>query len=227
MNTLPITPKNFGSIEKRLALYGVAAGAALAAGVPTAEAALITLDLTGQPIANRTTPFAGFLYFDVNAASAATAFGTTSFTAADFRISHPGYPFATATAGTGNGVAAFQGPFFGTKASHLSNSHFVGGSGTLFYSRANIAPKGPWGPNSTGFLGLQFLIGPSSYFGWANITVNTDATVTLNALGYEDTGAPAHAQFGAAVPDEGSTLALLAIGAGGLVAFRKRQRRTV
>jgi hypothetical protein len=212
--------------QQRLALYGLAAGAALAAGASSAHANLITLDLTGLTLADRTTPTFGALYFDVNAASAAAAVSFNPFAGADFRLSHTQIPFASATGlAPGNGIQGFR--VEGFKASRLTTSNFVS-SDHNFNSRANIAPVSPWGPGDTGFLGLVFTItGSDTHFGWANITANPDASVTLNALGYESSAdTPAHAEApSGAVPDQGSTLALLATGAVGLLAFRKHQRK--
>ena len=94
--------------EKRLALYGLAAGAVLATGASSADANLVTLDLTGEPVANRTTPLNGDLYFDVNAASAAAAFSINSFAGADFRLRNAGSSYAGATGlNPGNGIQGF------------------------------------------------------------------------------------------------------------------------
>ncbi len=219
------SPTRRSSLDKKLSLYGVAAGAALAAGASPAHATLETLDLTGQPA---TTTIGGSLYFDVNAASAAVAFGTTSFAGADFRIDNPSYPFAYIVGlASGNGIAGFQEAFF--KASRLDSSHYVGTQDN-FGSSANIIPFGSFGSGDTGFIGLKFDISGSTHYGWVNITTNADGTVTLNALGYEtDPDTSAHTQSPSAapgVPDQGSTLALLAIGAAGLLAFRAGQRKS-
>jgi len=210
--------------EQRLALYGLAAGAALAAGAPSAQANLITLDLTGLAATDRTTPVNGSLYFDVNAASAAAAVSFNPFAGADFRLTNSGGAGVIGLA-SANRIQGFRAEFF--KASRLTTSNFVGPDGN-FNQAANIAPFNPsWRPATTGFLGLEFLIGTDIHFGWANITTNSDATVTLNALGYEsDANAAAHVeQPSQGVPDHGSSLALLAIGAAGLLAFRKQQRQ--
>ena len=224
LNLSGITP------ERRLALYGIAAGAALAGGGASVDASLITLDLTGLSSSSRTTPLNGDLYFDVNAASAANAVSLSSFVGADFRLHNFGTPYASATGlAAGNSIQGFQLEFF--KAAHLTTSNFVEPPPTgNFNHYANIAPFDPaWGPNQTGFLGLMFTIGTDTHFGWANITTNPDATLILNALGYEsDPNTAAHAEAPSAqgVPDNGNSLVLLAMGAAGLVAFRHRQRQT-
>ncbi|MFL6514254.1 MAG: VPDSG-CTERM sorting domain-containing protein [Chthoniobacterales bacterium] len=224
--------------EKRFALYGVAVGAALAAGAgaPNADANLVTLDLTGLNATDRSTSSSGNLYFDVNAATASAAVSTTgTFTGADFKI-FTGFdpfftgPFASISGLTANNaIAGNQEEFF--KASNLASSHMVGPMDT-FGGTATIASFfANFGPGATGFLGLKFEIGSDIHYGWANITVGSDAAypnVTLNALGYEtNADTPAHTEApssGPTVPDQGSTLALMALGAAGLAVARNRVR---
>jgi hypothetical protein len=221
------SPKKLRSVsEKRLVLYGVAAGAALAAGVCPAEAGLITLDLTGLSSATRTTPAPGSLYFDVNAASAAAAVGFAPFTGADFVLNNNA-PF-TSIAGLGGSNAIVGFSFdLGPKAIPKSGSQFVGPTSPFSHSAKVTGPYGFFAPGSTGYLGLRFDIGSDTHYGWANITVNPDSTVALNTLGYEsDAGVSAHVPLSpAAVPEGGSSLALLALGAAGIAGFRALQRK--
>lgn len=225
--TKPSTSKRHFTFEKRLALYGVAAGAALASGA-SAQANLITLDLTGLSVSSRTTPLGGSLYFDVNAGSAAAALGTTSFAGADFfasnRVTSSGATKASVNqVGTLNQVA---GTTF--KAQRFNSGESVGPAngfqnfeklGSRFNtSGGGTGTSGNFAPGDTGYIGLRFTINDPSdlHYGWANLTLNSDYTVTLNALGYEDV-----ANMPAAVP-EPSAIALLVAGAIGLVAFRRR-----
>jgi len=223
------------SDNKRLALYTVAAGAALGAGASSADANLVTLDLTGLNSANRSTNSTGNLYFDVNAANAGAAVSTAgTFTGADFRI-FTGFgstgPFASIVGLTANnGIAGDNIEFF--KASNLSPSHFVGAMDN-FNNVATITSffNNEFIPGETGFLGLKFEIGTDIHYGWANITVGGAGdypNVTLNSLGYETAAdTPAHVEQPSSnptVPDQGSTLALMAIGAAGLAVARSRVR---
>jgi hypothetical protein len=221
--------------DKRFALYGVAAGAALATGASTAQANLVTLDLTGLNVTDRSTNTTGNLYFDVNAATASAAVSTTAaFTGADFRIftGGAGPSFASISGLTANnGIVGRNIEFF--KASNLTSSHMVGPTDTFGHSAtiaSNIAPK--FAPGDTGYLGLKFEIGADIHYGWANITTGTTdyPNVTLNSLGFEtNADTPAHteaptSQQPVGVPDQGSTLALMALGAAGLAAARSRVR---
>jgi hypothetical protein len=235
MNPPVSSPTTIRSVsEKRLALYGVAAGAALAAGVSPAQAAEISLDLTGLPIAQRSNTMTQFLYFDVNAATPAAAVSPNSFAGNDFRFSfYSGVNIkAYATAAAGNGVAQTIGPF-ADYAQRFTTSQSVGpansfGNYPKIASNSGGVNYGNFAPGDTGYIGLRFQIGADSYYGWANLTLNGDYTVTLNTLGYEDVAnAPSHVGPGgpAGVPDKTNSLALLAIGAAGLVAFRSRQAK--
>jgi hypothetical protein len=227
--------RKFGSIsESRLALYGVAAGAALAAGVSQADANLITLDLTGLALSARTSTFSSSLFFDVNATSAATAVGFANFVGADFRLnnfSNGGPKADIANAGAGNQIAADTFGLF-INAHRFAGGDSVGPANN--FALSSNAPKiagnfltvpgGEFAPGDTGYLGLRFTIGTETHYGWANISLNTDYTVELNTLGYES-DADTAARISAAVPDQGSSLALLAIGAAGIAALRSRQRK--
>jgi hypothetical protein len=232
--TVPLSsPKQLSSVpEKRLALYGVAVGAVLAAGISEADATLITLDLTSLSTVTRTTPVNGFLYFQVNAATPATAVGFAAFSTANFRLSN--YRSILQQRASINGVLPNNSiavdPYF-TRAARFTGSNSVGPANGFAHSASiggTVLGKvsfGNFGPGDTGYLGLKFTIFSNPFYGWANITVHGDYTVTLNTLCYEDSGRPAHVPTAAAVPDQGSSILLLAMGAAGIAAFRGRQRK--
>jgi protein with PEP-CTERM/exosortase system signal len=218
--------------NKRLVLYTAAAGAALAAGASTAEASLITLDLTGLSTASRSTGGPGNdLYFDVNATSAAAAVSSANFAGADFRLFNygPAAPFYGSVSGlaAGNGIAGFQEEIF--KASNLQQSNFVGPDQQFDQIAKVNGPVADFGLNDSGFLGLRFLIGADVHYGWAKIETDAFGQIILDGLGYETLADTAvHVEDpsspGPSVPDQGSTLALMALGAAGLAAARSRVR---
>ena len=216
--------------EKRLALYGVAAGAVLATGA-SAHATLITLDLTGLPTTSRSTNGTE-LFFDVNAASAAAAVSATNFAGADFRAFNfgPGPALYGSISGlaAGNAIAGNQSESF--KAANLQASNIVGPDASFGQQAKVNGPVADWGLNDSGFLGLRFMIGADTHYGWAKIETDSVGNIIVNGLGYESNpDTPAHVEDPSqapSVPDQGSTLALLAIGAAGLVAFRGCQRKT-
>ena len=82
-----------------------------------------------------------------------------------------------------------------------------------------------------GFLGLKFLIAGQTHFGWADITVGNGYAVTLHGFAYEacaDQSILSGATTGGATCDTGQTpephsAALLALGAAGILAYRRRK----
>ena len=96
-----------------------------------------------------------------------------------------------------------------------------------------LAGSTSWGPyKSSGsygnflgqsgkYLGVEFQIAGQTHYGWVQIDVNDEANeATINGYAYEDVaGAAIHA---GTVPEPGS-LAMLAIGAAGIAARRRRK----
>jgi hypothetical protein len=128
-----------------------------------------------------------------------------------------------------NGIAWNGDPF---KAQNFSPSQFVGPA-QQFKTHVNLGSRGTVAgkpispglqPGDSGYIGLRFTIGSDIHYGWANLSVGDNFTVILNTLGYETVPDTA-AHVEGSVPDGGSTLALLTLGATGLLAFRLQQRK--
>jgi hypothetical protein len=89
----------------------------------------------------------------------------------------------------------------------------------------------PGGGGSSGFLGLRFEFNGNTHYGWANLTVNPDFSTTLHDFAYEacpDEGIHVGSTTGGAACDSGSvpephSAALMALGAAGLLALRRRK----
>jgi hypothetical protein len=83
------------------------------------------------------------------------------------------------------------------------------------------------------FIGFRFDASGTTLYGWARITLELlssnpqgQASLTIAEWAYEDSGAAIHlADTGAQGVDEPASLALLALGAGGLAAWRRRRSR--
>jgi hypothetical protein len=108
---------------------------------------------------------------------------------------------------------------------------------SLFGSSATptaLTPGGAWVGGTIGYLGIRFLSGAQTLYGWAQVSVPNGAPTTANPIrllgvAYEDSGAGIIAgNTGAAlpsVPDSGSTLGLLAAGCAATASLAWRRRK--
>ena len=230
-------------LEKRIASYGAMAIAAAVGGATPANAAIITF--TGG---NTTTLSNGSVTFNMVTGAVGTADAGKDF-ALRFPLApvNPSSTSAGAEALGPNGMGFLAGGTFPFKLAGGANIGPGGGfqgAGVLarrFFSytvssgfvSTNVGNWQSFGSAlGQGYLGLKFLIGANVHYGWADISVNPDYSVTLHSFAYEscadqsiDAG---QTQGGAtcgdsAVPEPHSA-ALLAMGAAGLLAYRRRRK---
>ncbi len=226
-------------LEERLAKYGTMAVAAMAAAAP-AQADIIHLHPTDGAT---TTDRNGSLFFRMTAngsskipfggadlqlrnkyslsvyiTSSGFSFRSLSYTAYVSPL-RGGLSLATATTGSLGKVAKLNpGARVGPSQGFSQFSPY----GIL----AGAAHIGNWAPNGQGYLGVKFTDSGNTLYGWVDITIGWDHTITLTSWAYEDEGNPILAgdTVGPTVP-EPSSFTLMALGAAGLAILRKRRRQ--
>ncbi len=228
-------------LEKRIASYGAMAIAAALGGATPANAAIIVF--SGG---NTTTLNNGSVTFNMVTGAVGTADGGMDF-ALRFPLApvNPSSTSAGAEALSPNGMGLLGSGTFpfklagGANIGPAGNFQPAGILARFFFTSTSTTSYpvgiGNWQANRValgqGYLGLKFLIGANSHYGWADISVNEDLSITLNSFAYEscaDQSIDAGQTTGGATCDsavpEPHSAALLAMGAAGLLAYRRRRQ---
>jgi hypothetical protein len=212
-------------LDKKLVAYSAAVGAALVAAGPAQATIeyfttpggwtgtgdnqyLLSFDLAGNVMTNPSAPGVNDQFAIKNARNA-------TVDAMVIRGVQPG--------------AAIEG--MSAKALPVPASQHMGPSATVYrslfmgvnlVSAGGTRSFGDWAPGTRAYLGLQFDDAGTPLYGWADVEMNAYDSATLFAYAFQDDGGPIHVPDTTSVP-EPTTLALLAMGAAGLAALRRRQ----
>lgn len=230
MSSAPKAGQSVKKMRKRLSSYAAIAAAAGTATATNCEASIVVHDL------GDVTGFALDVDIDGGAAGGpGLVAGADVFLRGD---SYYGVTTLSAQTTSGGGVASeFLDLYFGEKAFALQLSPSTNVGPEIEFSDDAILTQdikgffsyGNWDSPTRGFLGVQFLIGADIHFGWIDLSINDDWSLTAHRAAYNDVpGEPVHVEDPApsgAVPEPASGivwLTTLAAGATGVHAFRKR-----
>jgi hypothetical protein len=214
--------------SKRLQRFMLAAPAAAAAvgGATVAEAGVVHFDVpTDKTISGNT---GSFTIGNINLASGGSY--NSSATGVNFTIGYATTEKPRVSSGYPASVQfATNGTVYGMGASLFNLSATIDGAaatwGTTAYFDSNWATNGSWqnGAPTSGYVGLRLINGGNYNYGWAAITYNDVANVlTLTEFAFESQVNIAVAA--GAIPEPANAALLLAAGAAGVIAFRRRKR---
>jgi hypothetical protein len=229
------------TFEKRLATYGTMSMALAAVAAPQAADASIISYLGPSVTDSSSSP----IYFNALTGSIDTSPATGDYelilangdlarlvvfkgsllnsssfrkfavSALDFPDSQQASSAARLPFGASVGPGRVFNSFLGTLAEqslHLSfNSNFSGHFGHFNSTSGDVS----------GYLGLEVVRGLTREYGWANIVVHPNFSVTLNSFTLDTSGSSLNA--GTEAPEPASIL-LLALGAAGIAAYRRKRK---
>jgi hypothetical protein len=217
-----MSKQDSSSIESRLAKYG-AMSIAVASGVLAmpAQAGIITTSAsTACPGNNSTT--GGVVYFNPVAGTCGHASAGALFKIENI-TGFSGTAVLQAVGMTSHALLAGDGNFLTRLATNgtpgFSAGLFLGGA--LELKSSGGAQSGNWTSGDTDYIGL--LMNATGYhYGWAQVQI-TGYNATLLQFAYND-GVGIPPGTGSDAP-EPSSMALLALGAAGLVAYRRKKTK--
>jgi hypothetical protein len=225
------------ALQNRLASYGsMSIALAACAFAPKAQASIILTTLNPE----LTTPDNGYVFFNLRSGTAGTtsieplASNPGSFFLSNLKsgLAQKAKLFGFSSTGIPNPVsnafAVSPGKSFASSVARLAPGDLVGSQlgfalGLPSLASNAVNPFGHFNALGEGFLGLRFLDNGTFYYGWADIVVNGDYTVSLKSFAFDDEGnLIAAGDMGAEVPEPAS-IVLMALGATGVAAYKRRR----
>lgn len=209
------------------------AGASLLLGAAQLPAAVVTWDAgdVTTPIGTAFDESGIWLNFFTGSVSVVdSGDGYPSFALGQFQINHNG--------GAGYVNLVNQTPFFdaaqwvnvGNGVTRLAEGDLVDGTSFFTDDFTIIASVTTDFFNSfddlgTGYIGVNFTdAAVNLYYGYLEVTLNPDFTLTLNSFGYDDTPGTGILAGATAIPEPASAAALAGTALLGLAALRRRRR---
>ncbi len=207
---------------RKLLLAAPALGALAAA--PASHATIV---YTNPPDLTASSP--NNIFFDLGANGGTGSSSLSSFPAADFYLkfyynTQPLVPMLR-FAVNGNLLAASGGFVTNFPYGTSINSSLFSTQNYIALNNAG-ANNAHWPANgSPGYVGLEFNGGSGPVFGWAQVSYNSNHSLTLYDFAYQSDGSPILAGQTAAVPEPAESAAFAALLAGSAAAFAARRRR--
>jgi hypothetical protein len=224
--------------------YAVAAVAVASlgmGGITEAEAAQVVVHPVGGPITPPTSGSGGSVYFNL-LDSTGTQWGVHCCSPGAASVGVSWHKNSNGRAAFVRGNFDFASVLIAGShdyAAKLGNSQAVGRTqfGAVFSngditgllgSSSNSVTHGLWKPGDDAFVGFNaYDIGPDleSFYGWAEIRIGNNEVPSIVAWGYNDAPSDTAYTPGPEPVAEPSSLLLLAAGATGLAAYRKRRAK--
>ncbi len=210
--------KKSRKLERELIAYSLAAGTVLL-GAAGAEAKIIHTDL-GAGVTLDTDGATFDIDFDGGGAEFTIFFGTISYNRVNVSFASTKASWRGRNFWGNNGAEALSNGDDVNAGSQWGHSNF-GASSYYGNMASSYDTSGNFLDTSGKYIGVRFDIGGNTHYGWIQVNVpGVPDSATITGYAYQDT---ADAQITAgAIPEPGS-LALLALGAAGLAAWRKKR----